>query len=76
MRGAENADFKAIVLVVDTAVGGHREANIKNRFTFPSHLRFKNYEAMFPERIKDSNPVSIVKGLYDQSLNLKDVKWL
>ncbi|KAI5404090.1 hypothetical protein KIW84_051289 [Lathyrus oleraceus] len=76
VRGAENAGFKAIVLIVDTAVGGHREANIKNRFTFPPHLRFKTYEAMVPERIKDSNPVSIVKGLYDQSLNWKDVKWL
>lgn len=76
VRRAENASFKAIVLTIDTAVGGHREANIKNRFTFPPHLRFKNYEAMVPERIKDSNSVSIVKGLYDQSLNWKDVKWL
>ncbi|XP_058731872.1 glycolate oxidase 1-like [Vicia villosa] len=76
VRKAENAGFKAIVLTVDTAVIGHREANIKNRFTFPPHLRFKNYEAMAPKRTKNSNPASIVKGLYDQSLDWKDVKWL
>ncbi|CAK8578340.1 unnamed protein product [Lathyrus sativus] len=74
VRRAENAGFKAILLTVDTAVGGHREANIKNRFTFPPHLRFKHFEAMVSERTKD--PVSIVNGLYDRSLNWKDVKWL
>lgn len=33
VRRAENAGFKAIVVTVDSAVGGHREANIKNRLT-------------------------------------------
>jgi len=34
VRRAENAGFMAIVLTADTAVFGHREANIKNRLNF------------------------------------------
>jgi (S)-2-hydroxy-acid oxidase len=33
VRRAEKAGFKAILLTVDSAVFGRREANIKNRFT-------------------------------------------
>ncbi|XP_058731798.1 glycolate oxidase 1-like [Vicia villosa] len=76
VRRAENAGFKAIVLTADTPVCGHREANIKNRFTFPSYVKFKNHQDMDLEKTKDSNPVSIVSDLYDQSLSWKDVKWL
>lgn len=76
VRRAENAGFKAIVLTADSAVFGRREANIKNRFTFPPYVRLKNYEGMGLDRNKDSSPASVINGIYDRSLNWKDVKWL
>nr|XP_012571000.1 peroxisomal (S)-2-hydroxy-acid oxidase-like [Cicer arietinum] len=76
VRRAESAGFKAIVLTVDAPVIGRREADIKNRFTFPSYVTLKNFEGMVLKRTKDSNHASIANGLYDQSLNWKDVKWL
>lgn len=36
---AEKAGFKAIVLTVDTPLFGIRRADIRNKFTLPSHLR-------------------------------------
>ncbi|KAK2384005.1 Aldolase-type TIM barrel family protein [Trifolium repens] len=75
VRRAEKAGFKAIVLSVDSVIG-RREANIKNRFTFPSYVRLKHYEGMGLIRTKDSSPASATNGIYDRSLNWKDVKWL
>ncbi|XP_040873563.1 peroxisomal (S)-2-hydroxy-acid oxidase GLO1-like isoform X3 [Glycine max] len=46
VRRAERAGFKAIALTVDTPILGRREADIKNRFTLPSHLVLKNFEGL------------------------------
>lgn len=46
VRRAEKAGFKAIALTVDTPRLGRREADIKNRFTMPSHLTMKNFEGL------------------------------
>ncbi|KAJ1430606.1 FMN-dependent dehydrogenase [Sesbania bispinosa] len=79
VRRAENAGFKAIVLTADSPVIGRREADIKNRFTLPPYVKLKNFEGMDFEKLdktNDSGHTSKVAGLYDQSLNWKDVKWL
>ncbi|WJX47000.1 Lactoylglutathione lyase [Trifolium repens] len=80
IRRAEKADFKAIVLTADSPVVGHKEADIKNRFTLPSYLKMKNFEGMDLEKLDEatehSDHTSTVNGLYDQSLTWKDVKWL
>ncbi len=49
---AETAGYRAIVFTVDTPRLGHRERDIRNAFTVPSHLRTRNFpgtEAYLPE---------------------------
>ncbi|KAK7284007.1 hypothetical protein RIF29_13758 [Crotalaria pallida] len=79
VRRAERAGFKAIALTVDTPRLGRREADIKNRFTLPSHLTLKNFEGLDLgklDKTSDSGLASYVAGQVDRSLNWKDVKWL
>lgn len=44
---AERAGFKAIVLTVDTPMFGLRRADVRNKFSLPSHLRYGNYDCVF-----------------------------
>ncbi|OIW19112.1 hypothetical protein TanjilG_08912 [Lupinus angustifolius] len=79
VRRAEKAGFKAIALTVDTPLLGRREADIKNRFTLPSHLTLKNFEGLDLgklDKTSDSGLASYVAGQVDRSLSWKDVKWL
>ncbi|KAG5025018.1 hypothetical protein JHK86_020932 [Glycine max] len=79
VRRAERAGFKAIALTVDTPILGRREADIKNRFTLPSHLVLKNFEGLDLRKLdktSDSNVASYVAGPFDQSFNWKDIQWL
>ncbi|KAL4392801.1 hypothetical protein AHAS_Ahas03G0381400 [Arachis hypogaea] len=79
VRRAERAGFKAIALTVDTPLLGRREADIKNRFTLPSHLTLKNFEGLNLgklDKTSDSGLAAYVAGQVDRSLNWKDVKWL
>ncbi|KAI3408598.1 (S)-2-hydroxy-acid oxidase, partial [Psidium guajava] len=79
VRRAESAGFKAIVLTVDTPRLGWREADIKNRFTLPPFLTFKNFEGLDfgkMDKTNDSGLASYVAGQIDQSLTWKDLKWL
>ncbi|KAI4298290.1 hypothetical protein L6164_031867 [Bauhinia variegata] len=79
VRRAERAGFKAIVLTVDAPILGHREADIKNRFTLPPHLTLKNFEDVHLGKIDETNDsglASYVAGQMDRSLSWKDVKWL
>ncbi|CAJ2677668.1 unnamed protein product [Trifolium pratense] len=79
VRRAESSGFKAIALTVDTPILGRREADIKNRFTMPSHLVLKNYEGLELgklDKTDDSGLASYVASQIDRSLNWKDVKWL
>ena len=38
VRRAEKAGYKALAVTVDTPVLGRREADIRNKFSLPSHL--------------------------------------
>ncbi|RHN42395.1 putative (S)-2-hydroxy-acid oxidase [Medicago truncatula] len=79
VKRAESAGFKAIALTVDTPILGRREADIKNRFTMPSHLVLKNFEGLELgklDKTDDSGLASYVSGEIDRSLNWKDLKWL
>ncbi|KMZ61496.1 L-lactate dehydrogenase (cytochrome) [Zostera marina] len=79
VRRAEKAGFKAIALTVDTPRLGRREADIKNRFTMPSHLTMKNFEGLElgkMEGAEDSGLASYVAGQIDRTLSWKDIKWL
>eukprot|EP00166_Cyanidium_caldarium_P006501 ctg_979.g327 len=44
VKRAEKAGFRAIALTVDTPQLGRREADIRNRFTLPPHLRLANFD--------------------------------
>ncbi|KAL0442506.1 UNVERIFIED_CONTAM: Peroxisomal (S)-2-hydroxy-acid oxidase [Sesamum latifolium] len=79
VRRAEKAGFKAIALTVDTPRLGRREADIKNRFTLPTHLTLRNFDGLdlgTVDRTNDSGLATYVADQVDQSLNWKDVKWL
>ncbi|KAH0455670.1 hypothetical protein IEQ34_015702 [Dendrobium chrysotoxum] len=78
VRRAERANFKALVLTVDTPVPGHREADVKNRFVLPPSLIFKNFEGLDLGKMEtnDSGIASYFVNQIDRSLSWKDIKWL
>lgn len=43
MRRAENAGFKALILTVDAPLFGLRRADLRNKFSMPSHLTLANF---------------------------------
>lgn len=47
VRTAEKCGFRAIVLTVDAPAFGIRRADIRNKFTLPSHLRLANFTGSF-----------------------------
>lgn len=40
VKRAEKAGFKALVLTVDAQIFGQRRADMRNKFTLPSHLTY------------------------------------
>ncbi|XP_011505949.1 PREDICTED: hydroxyacid oxidase 1 [Ceratosolen solmsi marchali] len=80
IRRAEKADFKALVLTVDTPMFGDRRRDIKNKFTLPNHLRLANFEGFLSRKInsttKGSGLSEYVTNLFDDSLNWQVIKWL
>lgn len=44
IKRAENAGFKALVLTIDSPFFGDRRADIRNKFSLPSHLRYPSIE--------------------------------
>ncbi|KAL8144875.1 hypothetical protein AgCh_003181 [Apium graveolens] len=79
VRRAEKAGFKAIVLTVDRARLGRKEADIKNRFTLPPFLSLKNFEDFDlgkMDKADSSGLTKYISGQTDRSLSWKDVKWL
>ncbi|KAG7202562.1 hypothetical protein KM043_009758 [Ampulex compressa] len=80
IRRAEQADFKALVLTIDAPIFGDRRADLRNKFTLPSHLRFANFKDDLSKNIYDSKNGSglneYVMALFDASLSWDDIKWL
>uniref|UniRef100_K3X2I6 FMN hydroxy acid dehydrogenase domain-containing protein n=1 Tax=Globisporangium ultimum (strain ATCC 200006 / CBS 805.95 / DAOM BR144) TaxID=431595 RepID=K3X2I6_GLOUD len=79
---AERAGYKAIVLTVDTPMLGHREPDVRNKFSLPKHLELANFTHVGGEHahgvnsLKDSGLAQYVSNLFDLTLNWEDVKWL
>ncbi|KAH7464873.1 hypothetical protein PRIC1_005533 [Phytophthora ramorum] len=82
VKRAEKAGYKAIVLTVDTPMLGHREPDVRNKFSLPNHLTMANFAAVGGEHehgvnsLKDSGLAHYVSELFDLTLNWNDVKWL
>jgi (S)-2-hydroxy-acid oxidase len=43
VRRAENANFKALVLTIDAPFFGLRRADLRNKFSMPTHLTLANF---------------------------------
>ena len=82
VQRAEKAGYKAIVLTVDTPMLGHREPDVRNHFSLPSHLTMANFTHVggaYEHGVtshKDSGLATYVSDLFDLTLNWNDVKWL
>eukprot|EP01038_Epipyxis_sp_PR26KG_P009045 gene9045-12195_t len=84
VKRAEKAGYLAFAVTVDTPVLGRREADIKNRFSLPSHLTMGNFQKVGGSHAagtkssgdKGSGLASYVAQLIDQTLSWDDIAWL
>lgn len=84
VRRAERAGYKALAVTVDTPVLGRREADIRNRFSLPSHLTMGNFTSQGGEHAsgtknagkQGSGLASYVASLIDKTLSWNDIAWL
>ncbi|XP_069701994.1 uncharacterized protein Hao [Periplaneta americana] len=79
VKRAERAGFKALVLTVDAPMFGIRNADNRNKFMLPSHLRLANFDGIKATGVKSESSSGIgeyVRKLFDQSLTWEDIVWL
>lgn len=84
IRRAERAGYKALAVTVDTPILGRREADIKNKFSLPSHLTMGNFKKAGGSHSsgtksagkEGSGLASYVASLIDRTLTWEDIKWL
>lgn len=79
IRRAESADFKALVVTVDTPYLGRRLADVRNSFSLPRHLTLENYSDKFATKVKgdkDSGLATFVASLINSSLTWEFIPWL
>lgn len=80
IRRAEAAGCRALVLTVDTAVWGRREADVRNNFTLPEGLSVVNLAAQakqaFPKGVSGSGLAAYTVEMLDASLTWQDFSWL
>src|SRR5436305_15257897 len=77
---ARAAGYRALVLTADTPLVGRRERDIRNRFTLPPGMGWKNVEPAglrdLPQDTAGSALAASVAGLQDANLTWADVGWL
>lgn len=77
---AKEAGYKAIVVTVDSPVLGKRERDMRNNFQLPHGIEIKNLLEHglkdFPATRGESGLAAYIAGLYDISLNWKDIEWI
>ncbi len=77
---AEAAGFQALVVTVDTPLGGLRERDIRNRFRLPPGLRLKNLNDFQLDQVGEKQDDSAIAAYattqLDASLSWKDIEWL
>lgn len=52
IRRAERAGFKALVLTIDAPFFGDKRADLRNKFSLPSHLRYPSKDTLYMENIE------------------------
>jgi len=83
VKRAERADYKALVVTVDTPYAGKRRDDLRNGYSLPPHLRMANFSK---DDVKANSAVSSGKGssgfneyigkLLSASLTWDDIDWL
>ena len=84
IRRAERAGYTATAVTVDTPILGRREADIKNKFSLPSHLTMGNFAKAAGAHAsgtkssgkEGSGLASYVSSLIDRTLTWDDIRWL
>lgn len=80
VRRAEAAGCRALVLTVDTAIWGRREADVRNNFTLPPGLSVVNLAAQakqaFPQGVSGSALAAYTAEMLDPSVTWQDFSWL
>ncbi|CAD8082193.1 unnamed protein product [Paramecium sonneborni] len=85
VRKAEKEGFKGLVLTVDAPILGKREADEKQRFVLPPHLKLEILEELAKEANIQLQSVANNQGSgllkffaeqLDQKVNWNDIKWL
>lgn len=75
VKRAEIAGFRALVLTIDAPVFGLRRADLRNKFTLPSHLTLANFsDSVISEGGSGIN--EYVTKQFDMSITWDDVSWL
>lgn len=64
VRRAEKAGYKALAVTVDTPVLGRREADIRNKFSLPSHLTMGKTSCPILTNIVPEHVFSSIKYVY------------
>nr|XP_039265800.1 hydroxyacid oxidase 1-like [Styela clava] len=74
VQRAEKNGYKAIIVTVDGVAHGRRYRNLRNKFTWPSNLPPKNFDAGF---MKGTSEIGKdIDSSMDQSVTWKDIDWL
>lgn len=84
IKRAERAGYQALAITVDTPALGRREADVKNKFSLPSHLTMGNFEKIggsYAAGAKSSGSAgsglaSYVAALIDHTLSWDDIDWV
>uniref|UniRef100_A0A7R9UGG8 FMN hydroxy acid dehydrogenase domain-containing protein n=1 Tax=Pinguiococcus pyrenoidosus TaxID=172671 RepID=A0A7R9UGG8_9STRA len=84
VRRAERNGYKALAVTVDTPVLGRREADVRNRFSLPSHLTMGNFAGVGGAHssgtkssgAEGSGLASYCASLIDRTLTWEDLRWL
>jgi isopentenyl diphosphate isomerase/L-lactate dehydrogenase-like FMN-dependent dehydrogenase len=79
VQRAEAAGYRALVWTVDLPVLGRREADLRNGFGLPAHLRQGNFigrEEVRPTASGSSGVAQVVAAEYDPALTWDTLAWL
>ncbi|MGI8588248.1 MAG: alpha-hydroxy acid oxidase [Chloroflexia bacterium] len=77
---AREAGYRAVMLTADTPLSGRRERDIRNRFTLPPGLGWKNTEGWgkrdLPQHAEGSGLADYIAGELEANLTWADLDWL
>jgi 4-hydroxymandelate oxidase len=76
---AEAANYRALVLTVDTPLLGRRYRDVRNNFVLPEGITMKNFEAAMTSAARwgaHSSFSAYVHDLFDATLSWTAVEWL